>query len=467
MVQERAWSEGSANGLARNRLSQSETIGQSLASVAPTATPAMVIPLVLAACGQSAWLAYLLALFGIFCLTSQINFFARSSSSPGSYYTYVQTSLGRWPSLIAGWALFFAYAGTAASVTGGLTSYAYALIIPNAQPTAWVATLLTLASLSAAGWFAYRDVQLSARLMLWIEAASVLLILLLILWPGHPRALHWDHAQLLLQHASLSSLRNGLVLAIFSFSGFESAAALGAEAANPHKTIPRAIRLTAFVSGVFFIFATYAEKIGLDDQIESIANAGAPLQLLAHLRGLLFLAPLLSIGAVISFFACSLACITAGARTLFALSRDRHLPAFLGRAHRTNRTPHSAVILTALLALAATLPLITLGITPFDIYGWIGTVATYGFITVYLLVTLAAVTLRTKTEGLNAWQLLVALASLMVFGLAAWSSLDFSAAPARWFPIVFSLFLFAGITGTLLTHRRNRLRTSTTLAAAD
>jgi len=39
-----------------------------------------------------------------------------------------------------------------------------------------------------------------------------------------------------------SGLRLGLVLALFSSVGFESATALGSEARNPLKTIPRAAK---------------------------------------------------------------------------------------------------------------------------------------------------------------------------------------------------------------------------------
>jgi amino acid transporter len=226
----------------------------------------MVIPLVLAACGKTSWLAYLLATIGIACITYQINLFAKKTSSPGSLYSFVHGTLGKWPSLITGWALLIAYAGTAAAITGGVTSYAYSLLVSNAQPTLVVAAIITALAIGVSAALAYRDVQISARLMLWIEASSILLILVLLLWPGRPGALHWDSSQLLLQGISLSGLRNGLVLAIFSFVGFESAATLGAEATNPHKTIPRAIRLTAFGSGIFFIFATYAESIGFGDK---------------------------------------------------------------------------------------------------------------------------------------------------------------------------------------------------------
>jgi amino acid transporter len=446
MVQERAFADPPQVELQAEKLSQWETFGQSLASVAPTATPAMVIPLVLAACGRGSWIAYLLATAGIACITFQINLFARESFSPGSLYAFVHGVLGRWSSLISGWALFIAYAGTAAAVTGGVTSYVYSLFVANRQPPVWVAVAITLLAIGISAALAYRDVQISARLMLWIEALSVLLILALILWPGHPGALHWDRSQFLPQNLGISNLRNGLVLAIFSFVGFESAATLGAEAVHPRKTIPRAIRLTAFGSGVFFIFATYAENIGFGDQAASLQSAGAPLQLLAELRGLTFLSPAMAVGAAISFFACALACITAGARTLFSMSRDGFVPHVFGRAHANNRTPHAAVLLTSSITLVTSLAMVVLHVVPFDIYGWVGTIATYGFITVYLAVTAAGIVRSIRERSLTLLNIAASVGALAVLLLAGWSSVDMSApAPTNWFPLIYLVLLVAGV----------------------
>ena len=454
MVLERAFVGSPEPELQPEKLSQWETFGQSLANVAPTATPAMVIPLVLAACGKTSWFAYLLATIGVACITYQINFFARKTSSPGSLYSFVHGTLGKWPSLVTGWALFIAYTGTAAAVTGGVTSYAYSLLVPNAQPPLPVAAIVTALAIGISAALAYRDVQISARLMLWIEASSVLLIMVLLLWPGHAGALRWDRSQLLLQGASFSGLRNGLVLAIFSFVGFESAATLGAEAANPKKTIPRAIRLTAFASGLFFIFATYAENIGFGDKASTLQDAGAPLQLLAQLRGLSFLSPALAVGAGVSFFACALACITAGARTLFSMSRDGYAPLIFGRAHASNHTPHSAVVLTSAVALVTSLAFVGFHVVPFDIYGWVGTVATYGFITVYLAVTVAGLVRSIREDVITPLNITLSAGALLVLGLAAWSSVDLSAPPPyRWFPHVYMALLAGGVLFSWLTNR--------------
>ena len=98
----------------------------------------------------------------------------------------------------------------------------------------------------------------------------------------------------------------------------------------------------------------------------------------------------ISVCAVFSFFACTLACVTAAARVLFMIGRHGLLPASFGKAHYRNRTPHQAVTLSSALTLIPAAFLTTRGVTGMDVNGWIGTFATYGFVTTYVLVCVAA-----------------------------------------------------------------------------
>src|SRR5262249_48095945 len=147
---------------------------------------------------------------------------------------------------------------------------------------------------------ASRDVKISARLMLWIEAISVVLILTVtgIVLARH--GLHVDIAQLRLSAVTGSGLRLGLVLALFSFVGFESATALGAEAHNPLVTIPRAVMLSATLGGAFFTLTAYTEVMGVRAAGQDPGASTAPLHVLAAVAGLPALGQLIDIGVLFS-----------------------------------------------------------------------------------------------------------------------------------------------------------------------
>src|SRR6202167_4163338 len=216
-------------GLRREILSPMETLAQSVSTMAPTTTPAATIPLVCALAGNGTWLAYVLATVAVLLVGLCIARYARLSASPGSLYTYASLTLPPWLAATVAWSLLLAYVATGSSVIGGFYHYAI-LLLRDATGRGYSAVLLVLLVAGVSMWIAYRDVKISARLMLWIEAASVsgIVILVTLLLVRH--GWHWDQDQLHLRSMTGSGLRLGLVLALFSFVGFESSTALGSEA---------------------------------------------------------------------------------------------------------------------------------------------------------------------------------------------------------------------------------------------
>jgi amino acid transporter len=437
-------------GLRTGILSQAETLAQSLSSIAPTACVAMGIPLVIAASGLWAWLAFLVATVAVLLVAANVNVFARDSASPGSLYGFVRADLGHRAGVLTGWALLIAYVGTASAVTGGIVQYTQTLFSGQSPPITGSIALI-LVSVATAAAFAYCNVELSARFMLWIECISVAAIVLLFVFPSHADRLIWDARQFKVSAFRLAPLGSGLVLATFSFVGFESATALGAEAKSPLRTIPRAMLVTVLLSGIFFVFSAYAEVAGFGGNLGVLASSGAPLQVLADLKGLHWIVPIISLGALISFFACVLASITAAARIALLMSRHGLLAQYLDQVHDQHRTPYAAVLVTAVATLVPAL-LLTLGhVSAFDLYGWLGTVSTYGFVTAYVLVVIAAPVHLFRRQQLNVWKVALSLAALLFLGATCIGSLNSGAVgPGKWLAPTYLGLLLSGCVWTLL-----------------
>ena len=133
---------------------------------------------------------------------------AALSASPGSLYTYTANTLPPVFGVAAAWGLLLAYLATGASVAGGALYYATVL---SQQFFHWAPPAIpTLAVVCAvAGFIAYRDVKLSAEVMLWIEAVSVgLILIVLILLPVHI-GLQFDTSQFRLKGVSFTALGPG------------------------------------------------------------------------------------------------------------------------------------------------------------------------------------------------------------------------------------------------------------------
>jgi amino acid transporter len=438
-----------SSGLRGNVLSPLETLSQSISAIAPTTSPALTVPLVFALAGNGTWLAYVMASIATMLMALCIARFARTSASPGSLYKYATDSLPPLAGCIAGWALLLAYLATGASVVGGFLNFARVLLPTTPGP------LIMLLCAAAATALAYRDVQTSTRLMLWIEAASVSMIVIVIVALLIRNGPHVDAPQLRLQNVSASGIRLGVVLALFSFVGFESATTLGHEARNPLRTIPRALIQSTVFAGLLFLLACYSETLGFRQLHQNLGASTAPFRLLSALAGIPFLAPLIDTGAFVSMFACTLACITAAARVLMRMAHDGLAHAHFGRAHRRNETPHIAVLATGIAVyLLAAIPALR-GASGADIYGWMGSLAVYGFITAYFLIALALPFYLRRKGQLTpaALGLSITAAAAMLLAMAG-TLYPVPPAPYDYLPYGYAAFILAGVCAFTATRRK-------------
>jgi amino acid transporter len=380
--------EKSGYGLRRGALSPVETLAQSVSTISPTATPVATIPLVCALAGNGTWLAYILATGAVFLVALCVSKFARYSASPGSLYSYASPILPPAVGAIVAWSLLLAYVATGSSVIGGFYHYGNLLILDTGSHVV-SAVLLAILVTAISVWIAWRDVKVSARLMLWIEAVSVSLILFVVVLVLARFRNQIDWQQLQLRGMTGSGLRLGLVLALFSFVGFESATTLGSEARDPLKTIPRAVIQSALLSGAIFTVCAYAEVLGFRIAGQDLGTSPAPMRVLAGVAGEESLGILIDIGALVSLFACTLACVTAAARVLLLMSHGGLTHGSLRATHARNETPGRAVIVTGIAAVLPVAVLAARGARGLDVYGWMGSLGTYGFIVAYGLTCLA------------------------------------------------------------------------------
>lgn len=378
----------SIHGLKPDCLPFGEVLAQSFAVIAPTTIPASNLGLIVALSGNGTWLSFLIGMVGLMFVSININQFASRSASPGSLYSYIAKGLGPTAGVICGWSLVLAYLFTGMSVLCGFANFSSSLIGHlGFHPSA--ITLLAIGAVIA--WYAaYKDIQLSAMAMLWLEGASIALIAVLgiIIWAHKGFAI--DFTQLALHDTTPGGIATGLVLVLFAFSGFESATSLGDEAQNPLRSIPRAVMGSAILAGLFFVSMTYVEVLGFSGTGVSITTTEEPLGFLSKLAGVGFLGDLVAFSALFSFFACVLGSINPAARVCFTMARHGLFPASLGEAHTFNRTPHVAITLCCLLTFLVPGGLSLFQISLFESMGYLGAIASYGFLTVYVLISIAA-----------------------------------------------------------------------------
>ena len=450
-----------AAGLRRDSLNFTETLAQSVAVIAPTASPAVNLQLVFASSGNGTWFTYLLATIGLLFIGVCIKQFAKDTATPGSLYSYVTKGLGPTAGFVTGWALVVAYLATGIAVIAYCAIYAQTLLTKihlNVPALALFCVVVAIAWL-----IAFKDVRLSTKMMLALEATSVSLILILGFVMLSHTGLHLaDQLSLKgmnpLTHTGMNGLQGGMVLAVFSFVGFESATALGAESKNPKKSIPMAVLLSTTIAGAFFILMSFIMVSGFSSAALTDPNLVA-LDGMAKIAHAPVLGVLTSIGAMVSLFACSLGCITATARILLSMSRDGLLHTSMGKAHNNNATPHIASSISAIIMIALLAGLALKGFGALDIYNMTGTIATYGFLLCYVLIAVGAVVLASREKSLSPLLVIAAVIGILFMGLAVKGSVSpWPTAPDQYLPQIFAVYMVIGVIYMVINRQQTKAR---------
>jgi len=375
-----------------------------------------------------------------------LNHFARRSTSAGSMYAYTARGLGPTAGGVAGWCLIWAYLFIGIAGLTGFTNFANILL---GMAHIHVPLTFLFAACALIAWYiSYKDIQVSTILMLILEGISVALILALtavVLFKHGPPV---DHAQLSLHGMKPSSLGLGVVIAIFSLVGFESATAFGEETKNPLKTIPRAVIWSLLATGLFFVLVSYMEVYGLRNDKTTLDQLAAPLNDLADLNGVGWLKVPVSLAAMISFFSLALSCINAGARILYPMGRHGIFHKAVGLSHDTHKTPHIAVSIMAGMYGAHG------GVL--DVFNWAGTYGAFGFLFSYFFITVAAPFYLKKEGTLTPSNIALAVVTVLFLLVPAVGSVyPVPPAPVNYFPYVFLAYFLVGLAWFLTLRKRS------------
>jgi amino acid transporter len=245
------------------------------------------------------------------------------------------------------------------------------------------------------------------------------------------------------------------VLAVLGFVGFESAAALGAEARDPHRAIPRAVLTSAVIVGVLYVFAAYASVLGLGTA--GLGNSAAPMDDLGQAVGLSGFRYVIDLGVTASFFAVTIASINAASRVLFAVSHEGVLHAALRRTHARHRTPHVAIL--ALLPPVVLVPaiMILVGVTPLEVYAYTGTIGTFGYLTAYFLMALGMPIFLRRHHTVRAYHWVLSAAAVLSILYVVYKNLvpvpDY---PYNILPYVYLALLIIGLAWYAVVRARGR-----------
>jgi amino acid transporter len=431
--------------LKSNALGLPETLGQSIANIAPTLTPALNVTVVAGFAGVGSWISYLIATLSCILVGACISLLARRHPEAGSYLVYIGRNLGPIAGALAAWAMILAYltAATAVVLATPIFLANFVAVFGVTLPTSTL-TVFCFLFLACVTYTAYRDVRISSRIGLMLECASVSVMVLIAFIVVAEHGTIIDPVQLDIRSMKFDGVMSAMAFAVFSFVGFESAATLAKESRKPRRNIPLAVMGSIVIAGLFFTMMTYLMVMSMDDQTVVISGSSSPFTDMTAKAGLPWAAAVVYFAALISAFAAGLACINASARLLFSMGRYQFLHGTIGQVHVAHQTPHVAVIASSAIIVVLTLVLLPSGFL--DGFGLAGTMATYGFVVVYLAVCIAAPRDLYRTGVMRAWHVVLGVLGSVSMAFVIYGSVQpYPLAPFNILPPIFACYLAVGL----------------------
>ncbi|HEX3751778.1 MAG TPA: APC family permease [Streptosporangiaceae bacterium] len=364
---------------------------QSVAQISPTLGIFYTIAFNTGQAGKVAPLTYLAAFIVCLIIAVPMTRLARHLPSAGGFYTYVAQGIGpRW-GFITGWL----YAIMVTIVPAALAAFTGAVLHDELSAkygfdAPWWAYALVIFAICLA--CAYRGIVISVRFLITMSLFEICVGLGLALTgvfnpgPGGVNADGFNPAHI----GNSSGFFLAIVLSIFAFTGFESAAAVGEESRNPKRLVPIAISGSLILIGAFYVFCAWGLQIGWGtDRLTALANSPtAPAFVLADRLwsggSIIVLVALVNSGLGVC-----IACTTSSTRTIFGMARTGALPAPLARVSRRYRTPVTAVLLQTAIAVTIALA-VGLPLGPYNLFNLLGTTGTFVYIPIFILMNVAA-----------------------------------------------------------------------------
>jgi basic amino acid/polyamine antiporter, APA family len=161
-------------------------------------------------------------------------------------------------------------------------------------------------------------------------------------------------------------------IAILILVGFESVTAMGEEAKNPKRDIPRAVLLSlAIQGGCCYLFEYFAANYFLHNgyTLPTASGSSAPLGDMMVIVGSWMFGSYAAARAFmlvqaftvfLALIGTTLSCLSTGARVTYAMGRDEEVPSHFGLLHGKTLSPYRAI--WALAALSAFLGIVTVSV---------------------------------------------------------------------------------------------------------
>ena len=308
--------------------------------------------------------SYFVALLAVLLTSLSYGHMIRRYPSSGSAYTYAQKAIHPNVGFMVGWSSLLDYL-LSPMVNILLAKIYLTAIFPEVNHWFWIVGLtavMVLVNLRGIRFVAHFN-----GLIVFFQLLIIAIFTFMVwrdLHAGHNAlgaiAEHggnrlWNLSPCWSAQAEVGALITGATILCFSFTGFDSLSSLAEETRDTENTLPKAIFLTALISGLIFIAATYFLQLyfpGDPKQYFEAVDETQP-EILFLVGGALFKSVVLAF-AIITVMASGIAAHAGVSRLMYVMGRDGVIhKRFFGHISPKSFTPSYNIVLVGAVALTA------------------------------------------------------------------------------------------------------------------
>ena len=379
--------ESESTALKRDSLGLPSVLAVSLSFISPTIGAIFVTALIVGQAGASA--PFVFGMGAVALTLNAVTFaqFARRVPSSGILYSSVAKGIGPSTGLVQGLVLLVVYGVVSIAnicLFGGFVADVLTRRATIDVPW-WI---LSVGVIVAIGILAWLSVSASMRFDLVLLAFEVVVVgalFIVIVVQGGADGQIPGAVGPSLSPSGFSGLGLGFVYVALAYFGFESCTTVAEEARDTRRSIPFALIGSVVLSGIFFVFASYAILVGFGSaHLDALTDSAAPVSDLAGRYIGDWYEVFIDIAAVSAITAVLLSMQNGNFRIWHSLAREQVLPRFLAKVHPEHKTPTAAIIgFSIVSAIGALIAGSTWG--PLESWGYLGYFCGLGILPIYLL----------------------------------------------------------------------------------
>ncbi|MFI7613922.1 APC family permease [Nonomuraea terrae] len=353
-------------------------------------------------------LAYVVGLVAMAFTALSYAQMARAFPMAGSVYTYAGRGIAAPVGFMAGWSILLDYL-LVPSLLYLIASVAMNTFIPVIPVWGWVVAFVVLNTVVN-----YLGIQMTVKITRVMLVAELVVLAIFLVVGGVALAHGKAQTGAFTPFFDSSSFTWSVVfaaasVAVLSFLGFDGISTLAEESREDARRLGRSMVAALALAAVLFVVQTWVAALLTPDRARLIAQGDADGQAFyntAAYAGGAWLSVLTAVATAIAWgFANSLVAQAATSRLLYAMARDRQLPAFLAKVHPKHRVPVNATFLVAGISLVIGIFMSTRA----QGIGELSSLVNFGALTAFLLLHIAVVVhYVVRRRSTNYWAHLVA-----------------------------------------------------------